>query len=72
MINFYRDIWKRRSHILAPLCKLSSKTGRMNWRWGPIKQKAFEEAKEMLSNHVVLAYPDFAKPFDLYTDASDL
>ena len=26
----------------------------------------------MLSNHAVLAYPDFAKPFDLYIDASDL
>ena len=26
----------------------------------------------MLCKHTVLAYPDFKKPFDLYTDASDL
>ena len=27
MVNFYRDVWPNRSHILAPLSKLSSKTG---------------------------------------------
>ena len=26
----------------------------------------------MLCKHAMLAYPDFEKPFDLYTDASDL
>ena len=26
----------------------------------------------MLYKHAMLAYPDFEKPFDLYTDAGDL
>ena len=57
---------------MATLCKLSMTTGKRNWRWGKPEQKAFDEAKEILKKAVVLAYPDFEKPFDLYTDASDL
>ena len=31
MVNYYRDIWKKRSHILAPLTKLSSKLTKWEW-----------------------------------------
>ena len=72
MVNSYRDVWPRRSHILAPLNKLSFKTGTINWLWTKIYQQAFEETEAMLCKHAMLAYPDFTKPFNLYTDASDL
>ena len=72
MINFDQDLWPKRSHILASLCKLSSTTGKLNWKWGKPEQKAFEEAKAMLKKAAVLVYSDFEKPFDLYTDANDL
>ena len=29
MINFYCDIWEKRSHILAPLTKLAAETGKL-------------------------------------------
>ena len=29
MINFYRDIWEKWSHILAPLTKLAAETGKL-------------------------------------------
>ena len=60
------------THILALLCRLLSTTGKLNWQWGKTEQQAFKIAKEMLSRNVILLYPDFAKPFDLYTDASNL
>ena len=63
MVNFYRDVWPRRSHVLAPLAKLSSKTGKMNWIWGQIQQRAFAGAKAMLCKHAILAYPDIGKTF---------
>ncbi len=72
MINFYRDVWEKRSDILAPLSKLASTTSPKQWKWGTEQQKAFEQAKAMLEKEAVLAYPDFSKPFDLNTDSSDL
>ena len=31
---------------------------------------AFDKVKTTIAKEVVLAYPDFTKPFDIYTDAS--
>jgi hypothetical protein len=33
-------------------------------------QKAFDNVKATIVKEVVLAYPDFSKPFEIYTDAS--
>ena len=33
MVNFYQDIFLKRSHFLAPLNKLASKKGK-DWYWG--------------------------------------
>ena len=41
------------------------------WNWGSEEQKAFEEAKRMVSREAILTYPDFTNPFHIYTDASD-
>ena len=64
MMNFYRDLFLKRSHFLAPLNKLASKKGK-DWYWGEAQQKGFELAEKMLTEHVTLAFPDFEKPFDL-------
>jgi hypothetical protein len=59
MVNFYRDLWPKRSETLATLNKIASKTGKLNWKWGDEQQKAFEKAKDMLSKEARLSYPDF-------------
>jgi hypothetical protein len=67
--------------MLAPLTDLvgecsETKTTKKNkakkkpWRWDPIHQKAFGNIKATIAKEVVLAYPDFLKPLEMYTDAS--
>ena len=68
LVNYYRDMWKGRSHLLAPLTALTSKT--VKWQWTDKEQKAFNEIKKVISRDVLLSYPDFSKPFVIYTDAS--
>jgi hypothetical protein len=81
MVQYYRDMWARRSEMLAPLTDLvgergETKTTRMNknkkrpWRWDPIHQQAFDNIKAAIAKETVLAYLDFLKPFEIYTDAS--
>lgn len=68
MVNFYRDMWKSRSHLLAPLTKLMSEN--LKFEWTEVEQKAFDEVKRTISAESLLTYPDFSIPFDVYTDAS--
>ncbi len=84
MVQYHWDMWARRSEMLAPLTGLvgecgEMKTTRMNkktkkkpWLWDPIHQQAFDDVKAAIAKETVLAYLDFVKPFEIYTDASSL
>ena len=69
MVNYYRDMWRRRSHLLAPLSSLVSK--KTKWKWTEECQRSFEEMKRVMSKETLLAFPDFEDTFHIYTDASD-
>jgi hypothetical protein len=43
MVNYYRDMWIRRSNILAPLATLTSKT--VPWTWSEEHQGSFDLMK---------------------------
>ena len=68
MINFYRDMWAKRSEIFGPLHKLTSKN--VKFQWTEECQKAFKNMKIKLSKETLLAYPDFEQEFQIHTDAS--
>ena len=68
VVNYYRDMWIRRSHVLAPLAALTSKDAK--WKWTDEHRKSFNDIKNIISREVMLAYPDFSKPFEIHTDAS--
>jgi hypothetical protein len=69
MINYYRDMWQKRSHMLVPLTGLEIPLDK--YKWGEEQQKAFDEIKQKVSQHTLLAFPDFEKEFHVYTDASN-
>ena len=69
MVNCCRDMWRKRSHVTAPLSAMTSKD--VPFKWGPEEQKAFEEIKKVICKETLLAFPDFNKPFHVFTDASD-
>jgi hypothetical protein len=75
MIQYYRDIWRRRSHILSPLTQLiggeKSKVKNKVIQWNEECEQAFTDLKKMVAQETMLAYPDFTKKFVIYTDASD-
>ena len=68
LVNYYRDLWPRRSETLAPLAKLTSI--KEKWKWTDECQEAFENMKKIVAKEVLLAYPDFSKAFEIHTDAS--
>ncbi len=81
MVQYYKDMWVKHSEMLAPLTDLVGEcretkvtkkigTNKKPWKWESIHQQAFDNIKATVTKEVVLAYPDFTKPFEIYTDAS--
>ena len=68
VINYYRDMWKGRSELLAPLSRLTSNA--VKWQWTEVEQTAFDKVKKIISKDTLLAFPDFSIPFHIHTDAS--
>jgi hypothetical protein len=81
MVQYYRDLWARWSNMLAPLTLLvqecgqtkttkAKRTKKVPWHWDEVHQRAFDHIKATIAKDVVLAYPDYSKVFEIYTDAS--
>jgi hypothetical protein len=67
MLNHYKAMIPHRSHPLALLTALTKKN--IKFEWTKEHQQAFDSLKNSLAREVVLAYPDFSVPFEIYTDA---
>jgi hypothetical protein len=81
MVQYFSDLWARRSDMLAPLTSLVRECGqtkttmakgtkKVPWHWDEIHQRAFNHVKATIAKDVVLAYLDYLKVFEIYTDAS--
>ncbi len=67
--------------MLAPLNSLVGECGqtkftkakgtkKVPWHWDEVHQRAFGHMKATITKDIVLAYPDYSKVFEIYTDAS--
>lgn len=70
LASYYRRFIKDFASIVEPMHRLMRKN--IPYIWNEDCQKAFEILKEKLTTAPILIYPDFTKPFVLYTDASYL
>lgn len=66
--GYYRKFIPKYSAISRPLYNLTGNDILFNWT--EECQTAFDKLKSEIVNNVVLAFPDFSKPFTLATDAS--
>ena len=80
MVQYYRDMWMRRSEMLSLLTDLVRECGqtkatiaagtkKVTWHWNEIHQKIFDLVKVTIACDVMLAYPDYSEKFEIYTDA---
>ena len=67
-INFYRDMFPHRAHLLAPLTQL--RTGKKEFLWTPYHQAAFDAQKVLIVRDCMIHYPNHNLPFDIYSQGS--
>jgi len=58
------------SHVATELSAITKKGAK--FKWTPNCQAALDTLKLELAKRVMLTYPNFSKPFEIYTDASKL
>jgi Reverse transcriptase (RNA-dependent DNA polymerase)/RNase H-like domain found in reverse transcriptase/Spumavirus aspartic protease (A9) len=68
LASYYRRFIKDFSKISTPLYELLKKN--IPYDWTDERQQVFQFLKNKLITAPILAYPDFSKPFLLFTDAS--
>ena len=69
-VNHYPELRAMISHTLQPLHILPSKNVKFKWTF--IKQKVFDNIKQIMACNTLLAYIYFNNKFDIYTDARNL
>ena len=68
VINYYRNMWPRRSNTLAYLTKL--KSIKRKFKWTKVEKYAFDEIKRVMARDTLLTYPYLNGTFKIHTYAS--
>ena len=71
MVQYYHDLWPRRSEICAPLTELTRGSKKGSIEWNNQCETAFISMKRLIAKETLFAYPKFNKKFTIHTGASD-
>jgi RNase H-like domain found in reverse transcriptase len=72
LVNYYRDMWKQRLHLLTPLTEVTKvPRGSKTFKWTEAQDKAFHKVKKVITQNALLKFPDYNKVFEIHTDASE-
>jgi len=70
LINYYNDNQKQCAYILQPLISTTGKN--IECEWSQVHQCAFDSIKKIVAKNTILRFPNFTRPFDVHTDASNI
>ena len=70
-VNYYRDMWPSRAHVLKPLTDMSGLKKRVKLDWTSEMQIAFDKMRCLMAVDALAVYPDHNKCIEIFTDASD-
>ena len=68
-VNYYRDMWPSRAHVLKPLTYLSGLKNIKLINWTQDMQSELDKMRQLMTADVLAAYPNHNKRFDILTDA---
>ena len=71
MVSFYRNFWRKRAELMAPLTALCGKSKGKLSPTTPDLIRSFNAVKALIAEEVLLAFPNPNTTYDIYTDASD-
>jgi len=69
IVGYVRRFINDYSQLVAPLTDLLRKE--TEWKWDVVEQRVFDILKQRVMEAPALCQPDFSKPFEVETDASD-
>jgi transposase InsO family protein len=70
MVNYYKDTFRLRSHLMSSLTSMTSKN--CQFQWTDEHQSNFDQVKNAIAKATLLKFPNMNEPFIIHTDASQL